>query len=268
MTTSYDIQPTERLSGLHMQGTVVRRFLISYAISPEALTDYIPPGAELSLYGGKAWVSACFVHMNDMRLSFAPASLGMKYNYLIYRTRARLPFPDGKRRESVLILEPNIDRRLLAYAGARITGISFSRRDIQLDEEKDGWRLQMTHQGELLYDVRISSSECGSVLPPGSCFPNAEEADRFLLGVSHGGQWAQKTRSLCLLPETHEPWQTAVTSCETHANRFLEGLGCSEVHADHVITMTHIPHYFGIRPVRVKLATPNKSVQDQPKPPQ
>ena len=212
MTTSYDIPPTEPLSGIHMLGTVVRRFLISYAVPPEALTGHIPPGAELSLYGGKAWGSACFVHMNDMRPSFAPAPLGMSYNYLIHRTRARLPFPDGKRRESVLVLEPNIDRRLLAWAGARITGISFRRRDIRLDEEKDGWRLQMIYRGEVLYDARISPSECGPELPTGSCFPNAGEADRF-----------------------------------------LEGLGCSGARADHVITMTDIPHYFGIRPVKVRL---------------
>ena len=253
MTTSYDIQPTEPLSGIHMLGTVVRRFLISYAVPPEALTGHIPPGAEVSLYGGTGWVSACVVHMNDMRPSFAPAPLGMRYNYLIHRTRARLPFPDGKRRESVLVLEPNIDRRLLAWAGARITGISFRQRDIRLDEEEDGWRLQMMNRGEVLYDVRISPSECGPELPAGSCFPNAEEADRFLLGLSYGGQWAQETASLCLLPETHEPWQTLVTSCETRVNGFLEGLGCSGVRADHVITMTDIPHYFGIRPVKVKL---------------
>jgi hypothetical protein len=111
----------------------------------------------------------------------------------------------------------------------------------------------MMHRGEVLYDARISPSECGPELSAGSCFPNAEEADRFLLGLSYGGQWAQGTSSLCLLPETHEPWQTLVTSCETRVNGFLEGLGCSGVRADHVITMTDIPHYFGIRPVKVKL---------------
>ena len=158
----------------------------------------------------------------------------MTYNYLIHRTRARLPFPNGKRREGVLVLEPNIDRRLLAWAGAGITGISFRKRGIRLDDGEDGWRLQMTHRGEVLYDARISPSGSGADLPVGSRFPNAEEADRFLLGVSHGGQWAQRTGSLCLLPETHEPWQALVTSCETRANGFLEGLGCSGVRADHV----------------------------------
>jgi uncharacterized protein YqjF (DUF2071 family) len=236
-----------------MRGTVVTRFLISYAVPPEALAGQVPPGAELSLHGGKAWISACFVFMNDMRPSFAPASLGMSYNYLIHRTRARLPFPDGKLRESVLVLEPNIDKRFLAFAGSRVTGISFKRRDIQLDREGDGWRLSMSHEGELLYDASISPSEKYSTLPEGSLFSNGEEADGFLLGVSHGGQWARETNSLCLLPETHDPWKTLVTSCETRKNAFIESLGCSTVSADHVITMTAIPHYFGIRPLRVRL---------------
>ena len=135
---------------------------------------------------------------------FAPPPLGMRYNYLIHRTRVRLPFPGGKRRERVLDLEPNIDRQLLTWAGARITGISFRKRDIRLDEEEDGCRLKMMHRGKVLYDARISPSECGPELSAGSCFPNAEEADRFLLGLSYGGQWAQETDSLCLLPETHE----------------------------------------------------------------
>ena len=72
-----------------MVGTVVRRFLISSAVPPEALASHVPPGAELSLFDGKAWVSACFVRMDDMRPSFTPSALGVKYNYLIHRTRAR-----------------------------------------------------------------------------------------------------------------------------------------------------------------------------------
>ena len=190
-----------------------------------------------------AILRACSIG-NEVQLSDSPHAGTIAFS----RWKAK-----GKRRESVLVLEPNIDRRLLAWAGARITGISFRKRDIRLDEEEDGWRLQMMHRGEVLYDARISPSECGPELPSGSCFPNAEEADRFLLGLSYGGQWAQETDSLCLLPETHEPWQTLVTSCETRVNGFLEGLGCSGVRADHVITMTDIPHYFGIRPVKVKL---------------
>lgn len=56
-----------------------------------------------------------------------------------------------------------------------------------------------------------------------------------------------------LLPETHDPWQTRVTSCETRRNAFVESLGSQAVAADHVITMTDIPHYFGVRPLGVRL---------------
>ena len=71
MRTSFDIPPTEPLSGIHMLGTVVRRFLISYAVAPEALAGHIPPGAELSLYGGRS--PELLVEVNFGGLSFGDA---------------------------------------------------------------------------------------------------------------------------------------------------------------------------------------------------
>ncbi len=254
MAISFDIPPTARLPGLHMVGTVVRRFLISHPVPEEALASYLPPRAELSLFGGKAWVSACFVFINDMRPSYLPASLGMKFHYLIHRTRARLPFPDGELREGVLILEPNIDKRFMAFAGKHITGVRFNRRDIRLTQQGQGWRLTMTDRGVVEYDATIAPPNSNSEISRDSCFATAQEADQFLLGVSYGGQWTKVTGSLCLLPETHEPWETLVTECTTHTNRFLDRLGCTSTQADHVITMTSIPHYFGIRPVRTMLS--------------
>src|SRR5438270_8608110 len=107
MTTRYDIDPTTPLPGLHLEGTVTRRFLINYPVPPESLARFLPPGGEVSTCAGSAWVSACFVNINDMRPSLAPEAVGLGFNYLVHRTRARLPYPDGTKRESVLVLEAN-----------------------------------------------------------------------------------------------------------------------------------------------------------------
>lgn len=265
--TPYDLSPTARLEGIHMVGTVARRLLISYPVPPEALARFVPPGAELSLFAGKAWVSACFVRMDDMRPSFAGRLFGLGYRYLIHRTRARLPFPDGKLRECVLVLEPNMSSRLLAVAGSKITKILFQHRDIRIQEDPEGWTIQMRQGSELLYDATVARppSRIEGVpprLPEGSCFRDAAEADGFLLGVSYGGQWVPETQTLSLLPETHEPWETLVTRCETRQNRFLDDLGCGGVEADHGITMAEIPHWFGVRPVQVRLASPESGGSD------
>ena len=106
-----------------MKGTVPRRFLITYAVPPETLAAAIPPGAEISTHNGAAWVSACFVNLTGMRLSLLPKWLGMDFNYLIHRTRVRLTYPDGKHRESVLILEANINRSLLGTLARKFTGV-------------------------------------------------------------------------------------------------------------------------------------------------
>jgi uncharacterized protein YqjF (DUF2071 family) len=253
MGVPFDLAPTDRLSGIHMIGTVVRRFLISYPVSPDVLADYLPPDAECATHDGVAWVSACFVRMDDMRPNVLPSFVGTGFNYLIHRTRARLPFPDGKLREAVLVLQPNINRRLLSTFGSLLTGVGFQTRQIQFTEDDDNWRIRMTSKGELLYDATILKSSCSESISSSSQFASAHEADDFLLGVSFGGQWAKGQRKLKLLPETHDPWATQACTCTTHKNQFLETLGVDSIETDHAITMTQIPHYFGITPIKTTL---------------
>jgi len=243
---SYELDCLQPLTGLHLVGTVTRRFLISYAVEPALLAPRVPPGGELSLAHGKAWVSACFVHIDDMRPAGTPKALGMQFHYLIHRTRARLPYPDGVVRESVLILEPNIDRSLLSCLGRLSAGVRFEVREVALEESTDGWRLRMTAGDTVLFDAQIAR-EFETHMPPASLFADPAEADDFLLGVSYGGEWHADRSRLRLLAETHDPWETRVGTCRTHTNAFLESLGLAGGEADHVITMTDIPHYFALR---------------------
>ncbi|WP_166831542.1 DUF2071 domain-containing protein [Thalassoroseus pseudoceratinae] len=253
MSVPFDLAPTARLSGLHMVGTVFRRFLISYPVDPHILADYLPPGAECVTHNDCAWVSACFVRMDDMRPSFLPRWMGMGFNYLIHRTRARLPFPDGKLREAVLVLQPNINRPLLSTFGSLLTGVGFKTRQIDFSEDDADWRIQMNHRGKLLFDAEIPKASCSERIVPDSQFSSASEADRFLLGVSFGGEWKNGQQHLKLLPETHDPWETRVCKCISHKNQFLESLGLDRLAADHAITMTEIPHYFGVTPIKADL---------------
>jgi uncharacterized protein YqjF (DUF2071 family) len=252
-SADYELDCLQPLTGLHLVGTVTRRFLISYPVEPELLASRVPPGAELSLAAGKAWVSACFVHIDDMRPAGTPRALGMQFHYLIHRTRALLPYPDGVRRESVLILEPNIDRSLLSCLGRLSAGVRFEVRDVTLEESSAGWRLRMSRADELLFDAEIPR-DFTDVLPAGSRFASAQAADAFLLGVAYGGEWHSDRERLRLLAETHDPWSTLVGTCRTHTNAFLEALGAGGTEADHVITMTDIPHYFAMRGFDVALS--------------
>lgn len=232
---------------MHLQGTVVRRFLINYPIPPDVLGRFLPPGSELSTWGGFAWVSACFVKLVRMRPSVIPGELGgIGFNYLIHRTKARLPYPDGKKRESVLVLEPNINSKLFSYMGRIAPGVNFIPRDISLQATADSYRITMKEQsGALLYDAELPRSSFKKQLPDGSCFPSLEEADKFLLGVSYGGEWQEDDRRLRLFAETHEPWVALAGTCRTRRNAFLESLG-QRPEADNVITMIRIPHYFAL----------------------
>jgi uncharacterized protein YqjF (DUF2071 family) len=80
MPANYDISSTERLTGLHIDGMVARRFLINYPAPPEVLQPLLPPGARLSLFDGLAWVSACVVRINNMRPSPVPEGYSVPMN--------------------------------------------------------------------------------------------------------------------------------------------------------------------------------------------
>jgi uncharacterized protein YqjF (DUF2071 family) len=258
MPRSFDLPPTEPLRGVHLVGTVARRFLISYPVPPKSLEPFLPPGAELSTWGGSGWVSACYVRMQRLRPSFGPRPIGFNFNYLIHRTRAKLPFPDGQMREAVLILEPNLDSRLATCAARLSTGVPFRRRRIELTESPDVWRLTMHDRGQTLLDVEIPQGSLSPTTPVGSLFRDGAAADQFLLGVSYGGWWNQASRSLSLLAETHEPWETTIGSCRTRANVLVESLCGRSVEADHAITMTNVPHYFAAASTRVELAAESR----------
>jgi hypothetical protein len=253
MASTFDLRPTDPLTGLHLVGTVARRFLISYAVPPEALAPYLPPGAVLSTWAGRGWVSACFVTVSDLRPAMVPRMAGLRFNYLVQRTRAVVPFPDGVEREAVLMLEPSINRRLLAVAAAMTTGVRFLRREIALDETPDLWRVTMRDRRRVLLDVEIPKGSLGVSLPAGSLFASPREADRFLLGVSHGAQWQPDRRRLRVLAETHQPWEALVASCRTRTNVLVESLCGGAVEADHAITMTQVPHCFALSGTDVDL---------------
>jgi uncharacterized protein YqjF (DUF2071 family) len=252
--SDYQIAPTDSLRGIHMRGTVRRRFLISYPVPPQSLSAWIPPGAELCVRHGLAWVSVCFVEMEDMRPSFLPGVFGMRSRYLIHRTRARLPFPDGSRRESVLVLEANINRRLLGRLGRLSTGVCFRGRDIEFREEADVWRLRMTDGGHLLYDAEIPRRSIADALPASSSFTSVAEAEHFLFDVSFGGEWHRDLGRVRLLAETHDAWRVTAGTCRTRRNGFLEALGHGGLEADHVFTMTDVPHHFALRGFDVNCA--------------
>lgn len=252
--SNYDISPTTPLPGLHLNGVVTRRFLISYPVQPAVLSAFLPPHAELSTWQGLAWVSACFVNIRHMRPSLVPSPVGMEFNYLVHRTRARVPYPDGVRRESVLVLEANINRRAVAAIGQRLPGVRFHARDIKLLEAPDSWSVQMrADDGALLYQADIAKSSIADELPAGSRFPDLATADKFLLNVSYGAEWHAQTGSMQFFAETHDAWHAQAGSCKSRRFALLESLGAAAPQADHVITMTNVPHYFALCGAEEKL---------------
>lgn len=240
----FDMAPTDRLTGFHFEGTVERRLIASHPVDPDELRSKVPEDADLCLHGGRAWVSACFVQMAHMRPAGLPRSAGVRFRYLVHRTKARIPFPDGTKREAVYVLEANAAPTVPAMLGRVLGGAPFKPARIGfLDGEAP--RVWMERGGKTLYDASYTP-----MTMPSRHFRDVAEADRFLLGMSFGsnrsgGRWS-------LFPETHAPWQATVLAVATRRYGLL---GPDRAEADHAITMRDVPHWFG-RPVRFTVAAP------------
>ncbi|HLF05794.1 MAG TPA: DUF2071 domain-containing protein [Thermoplasmata archaeon] len=253
MAIDCDIRSTDRLPGVYLAGTVGIRFLVNYAVPPDSLQPLMPPGCAVSTHNGLAWLSVCAVRLEKLRPSILPRLAGVSFNYLILRTVAELPYPDGKKRNSVMILESNIGGRLAARAGL-VTGIRPVLRKIDIDEDVRGWRLRMwSVEGQPLYDAEFPKIVMGQRLPEGSSFADRDDSFRFLMEMSFGAAWDQKSGVISLLAETHDPCISLVGAAKTTRFDFLDGLTKPRPEADHVIIMQAVPHQFALRGLKVKV---------------
>ncbi len=248
MVLDYDLQPTDPIGVPHLVGTVDRRFLITYPLSPDSLEPYLPPGSELETFAGKAWVSVCAVRISGLRPSWWPKPFGIHAQYVIYRTVATLPFPDRKSRRSVLILEANLNTRLATILAGKVTGIAPRRRPIQLEQDHQAWRVELKeHDGTTRYAAEIPREGISAALPAGSAFPSSAAASHFILEMSYGGEWLRERGAIRLLAETHAASGLEFGSCTTKVNTVVERLAGRSVEADHVLVMTNVPHQFALR---------------------
>ena len=250
MPLDYDMKPTDPLRLPHLVGNVDQRFLISYPVPPASMAPLVPPGGELVLFGGMAWVSACAVRLSALRPSSLPRALGMDVEYLIFRTVANLPFPDGRARRSVLMLESNLSSRRAALLSRRITGIGSRARPLRLEEGEKAWHVTMREwDGTPLFSAEVHRDGVSRDLPPGSAFPNPAAAAEFILNMSFGGEWLPKRDSIRLLAETHDPCGLEFGRATTRMNALVERLAGRPVEADHVLVMSNVPHEFALRGV-------------------
>jgi hypothetical protein len=253
MPLDLDIRPTDRLPGIHLAGTVGIRLLVNYGVPGEALQPLMPPGCEASTHAGLAWLSVCAVRLEKLRPSILPRAAGLTFNYLIIRTVARLPYPDGERRESVMILESNIGGRLAAKLG-RVTGIQPNLRRIEIEEDDDSLGLRMSDRdGTPLYRAEFPKASTRDPLPAGSRFGSREDSYRFLMHMSFGGAWEPGSGRISLLAETHDPCAWMAAETRTTKFDFLESLVPNHQEADHTIIMRSVPHQFALRGLKVEL---------------
>jgi hypothetical protein len=211
----FDIPPTRPIPGMHFRGTVVRRWISSHALDPDAIP--LP-------HGVKPWLHK---------------ALGLPFRYLVHRVMAEVPFPDGRTRKAVFILRAYGDPALPRWFGRTIGGAPFEPARIQWHPEG---HVAVRQAGKTVYEATFTPGWKGR-LP-------LQDADEAILGMSFGSRRDDGWR---FFPETHDPWTPEPWTSHTKTHALLEGLGIQS-QADHCIGMADVPHYFA-RAIRVPAAS-------------
>jgi uncharacterized protein len=181
--------------------------LLNYAIEPELLERYLPPGLELDFWNERTYISLVAFRFQETRLCGLSIPFHRTFPEVNLRFYVKRLLRDGVRR-GVVFLREIAPRRAVAYVARKFYGEKYlalpMRASIQLDERFDGlassacyeWRL-----GKQQYAIEAASN----ALPH---YPQPDSLDEFI--IEH--YWAYSAGPCesndCIEYEVeHPPWK-------------------------------------------------------------
>src|SRR4051812_32601421 len=100
-----------------LQGVVRRRILVNYRADPDAVQRVLPSPFHPKLVGGSAMVGICLIHLDQIRPSGFPVSVGLSSENAAHRIAATWGSGNGETEEGVYITRRDTGSRLNAFVG-------------------------------------------------------------------------------------------------------------------------------------------------------
>ena len=198
-----------------------RALVLTYALPPEIMEPFVPPGLVLDLYNGHAFLAVALVQTERLRPSFLPAAMGQDFFLSGYRIFTRLSRAESLR--GLRILRSDTNRRAMVRAGNLLTHYNYHLCESLL-EERDGaihWMVR-TSGSEADLDVVAQISDKPAALPSGSPFSSMAEARRFAGPLPYTFDYEEATGSIIAVHAQRQEWDPQPVAVEVRRNTFLE----------------------------------------------
>lgn len=159
-----------------VRGTIDRRMLINFRVAPEVLQGILPEPFRVKTVHGLGMAGICLIRLNNMRVRFAPAALGLTSENAAHRIAVEWD-ENGRVREGVFIPRRDTSSRFNQLAGGRLFPGIHNLAKFNVRETDTELCLHMESDdgvSRVVVEARTAQH-----LPEGSIFHSVAEASEF-----------------------------------------------------------------------------------------
>lgn len=166
-----------------VRGTIRRRILVNFRVSPDVARRRLPDGWEPKLVGGHALAGVCLIRLERERPSALPGPFGLSSENAAHRFAAYRIDERGRREECVYIARRHSGSPVNVMLGGRV--FPGEQHPARFAIREGAGVIDLAMSTSDAFDVRLRARRA-TALPPRSVFTSIEEASRFFRGGALG----------------------------------------------------------------------------------
>jgi len=209
-----------------IQGVIDRRVLANWRCDPRAVARLLPPPFRPKLAGGYAIAGVCLIRLKAIRprALWAPGNIGINSENAAHRIAVEWDEagPDGRpvTREGVYIPRRDSSSRFNTLVGGRLFPGVHHHATFDVREAGDRLHIAVTSDDGA---VRLSlDARFGTILPPGSVFPDVPTASAFFERGACGYSPGRKAGELQGLELRTLRWEVQPLEVERASSSFFD----------------------------------------------
>ena len=234
------------LDSIH--GTIDRRILLNYRVTPEALQRVLPKPFRPKLYNGVGIAGVCMIRFTALRPRYVPAWLGLGSENAAHRIAVEW-VADGVRYEGVYIPQRNTNSVLNRVLGGRVFPGIFTGARFESSDSDEAVGLRISHADgtpEVSFRGTLASQ-----LPTSSVFPDLDAAAGFFSLGATGYSATHQPNHFHGMELHSRNWAVTPLKVEEHFSRYFADRSrfpTGAIELDCALLMRGIAHEWRSRP--------------------
>lgn len=233
-------------------GTIRRRILLNYRVTPEVVQKLLPENFRPKLVGGYAVAGICLIRLEQIRPKGMPRVLGITSENSAHRIAVQWDDESGSR-EGVFVPRRDTDSRLNSLAGGRIfPGVHhLSTFTVSDRDSRISLRVDAADSEPPLVDIEVSET---NAFPNDSIFNTLQESSQFFESGCVGYSARPNSCKLDGLLLKVKDWQVSPLVVHSVRSSYFDDRSLfpqGSIEFDHALLMRDISHEWHSEPAMI-----------------